>query len=204
MIAEIENAMIACIQAAATATPGLGYAIPTVASYGGEMDELTPELIRVLPAVWVVYAGGPEPKPMNSQKTKWLTAANFALIVAARNVRGERATRQGLTVGGQIKEVGSYQLLRDVSLMLLGNDLALNVNGEGIKPFRPGRTRTLYNTQVGGQAISVFSREFRTAYIETAPRQNFDPASGDFLSIGMSYYLNQVIEPPAEQGSITL
>ena len=177
--------MIAFLQAGVDAELGLGYKLASkVASYGGELDDLTAEQIRAMPAIWVTYAGGGEPRQVNSQGTKWLTPANFVVMTAARNVRGERATRQGLTVNGQIMEVGAYQMLEDVSLMLLHNDLGL-----AVKKFKPGRIRTLYNTKLGNQAVAVFAREFKTAYIETEPRSAFDPSSGDFLSLGISYYL---------------
>jgi phage gp37-like protein len=185
MIGQIEDKIIQTLQAGVNATPGLGYKLASqVASYGGELDELTAEQIRALPAIWVTYAGGGEPKKANSQGTKWIMPANFAVIVAARNVRGERATRQGMTVAGQIREVGVYQMLEDVSLMLMNNDIGL-----AIRQFRPGRIRTLYNTRLGGQAMAVFAREFNTAYVETEPRQNFDPTSGDFLKVGIDFYL---------------
>jgi len=203
MIGQIEDAMIALLQAGVNATPGLGYKLAApVSSYGGEMDDLTAEQIRAFPAVWVTYAGGGEPKQANSSGAKWLTPATFVVIVAARNVRGERATRRGLTVAGQLVEVGAYQMLEDMSLMLLNNDLASS--GVKINPFRPGRIRTLYNTKLGGQAVAVFSREFRTAYVETQPRQYFDPAGADFLKVGIDYYLRPDDGVVDGQGVVTL
>lgn len=203
MIGQIEEAVIALIQAGVNASPGLGYKLASpVTSYGGELDDLTAEQIRAFPAVWVTYGGGGEPKQLNTQGTKWLTPANFVMMFATRNLRSERATRQGLTVGAQVKEVGAYQLIRDVSLMLINNDLA--ASGVKINPFRPGRIRTLYNTKIGGQAVSAFAREFRTSYVETQPRSVFDPTSADFLSIGMDFYLRPDDGVVDEQSSITL
>lgn len=203
MIGQIEDAVIGLLQAGFAATPGTGYKLAgPVASYGGEMDNLTPEVIRAFPAVWVTYAGGGEPKKQNTQGTKWVTPAAFAVIVGSRNVRGERATRQGLTVAGQVKEIGSYQMLEDASLMLINNDLA--ASGLKIAPFRPGRIRTLYNTKLGEQGVSVFSREFRTAYIEAQPRQYFDPTSADFLKVGIDYYLRPDDGVVDDQSLITL
>jgi phage gp37-like protein len=183
MISEIEDAIIARISAAADSTPGLGYRLK-VASYGGELDDDLANVVRSFPAAWVTYAGGAKPVKMNTSGTKWKTPATFAVMVGARNVRGERATRQGVKVAGVIKEVGVYQMLKDVSLLLNGQDFGL-----GIKRLMPGATRTLYNTKLNGQALAVFAREFHTEFVETEPRTPIDPSDPMWLKIGINYYL---------------
>lgn len=184
MIGEIEDAIIGLIKTAAAASPGLGYKIPNVASYGGELDEDLPTVVRSFPAVWVTYAGGGKPKPMGTSKNKWLQPATFAVMFGARNVRGERSTRRGVKVAGQVIEVVAYQMLEDISLLLINQDLGLKIDY-----LKPGAIRTLYNTKIGSQGLAVFAREFHTEYIEAQPRKLIDPSDPDWLGMGINYYL---------------
>ncbi len=184
MIAAIEDAIIARIVAAASATPGLGYKLPTVESYGGELDDDLAAVVRKFPAVWVTFAGCRASTKASTQGNKWKTPATFVTMCGSRNVRGERATRKGLTVGGVIKEVGVYQILKDVGLLLAGNDLGL-----AITPLKPGAIRTLYNTKLNGQGLAVFAREWHCEFIETQPREPIDPTDPMWLELGINYYL---------------
>lgn len=184
MIAEIEDAIIARIIAAASATPGLGYKLPTVESYGGELDGDLATVVRKFPAVWVTFAGCKASTKANSAGTKWKTQATFVTMAGSRNVRGERATRQGVKVAGVLKEVGAYQMLKDISLLLAGNDLGL-----AITRLQPGAIRTLYNTKLKGQGLAVFAREWHCEFVETQPREQIDPTSVNWLSVGINYYL---------------
>lgn len=184
MIAEIEDGIIARIVAAAAATPGLGYKLPTVESYGGELDGDLAAVVRKFPAVWVTFAGCRASAKENTQGSKWRTPATFVTMFGSRNVRGERSTRQGLKVGGVIKEVGVYQMLQDVSLLLAGSDLGL-----AITRLKPGAIRTLYNTKLNGQGLAVFAREWHCEFIETQPRAPIDPTDPMWLKLGINYYL---------------
>lgn len=184
MISQIEDAIIARIQAAASANPGLGYKLHEIASYGGELDDDLSQVVRRFPAVWVTFAGSGKSKPVSTARNKWLTPVTFVVMVAARNVRGERATRQGVTVGGVLQEVGVYQMLKDISLLLVNSDLGLPIGY-----LKPGATRTLYNTKLNGQALAVFAREWHTEFIEEQPRAPIDPTDPMFLKMGISYYL---------------
>lgn len=184
MIAEIEDAIIAHIQTAAAATPGLGYRLPTVASYGGELDDDLAQVVRSFPAVWVTYAGSGKPRPYGTSRTKWIVPCTFAVMVGSRNVRGERSTRHGLKVNGQIIEVGAYQMLKDLGLLLLNQDFGL-----AIKNLSPGATKTLYNTRLNGQALAVFAREWHTEFVEEQPRVPIDLADPDWLRLGINYHL---------------
>lgn len=168
MIAEIENAMIETLKNAT----GMGY-LTCAESYGGQLDDDLAEVVRKYPAVWVVYAGSAKPQKLGAEKFK--VPANFAVIVAARNVRNEKATRQGSAI-----EVGTYQMLKDVRTLLMNNDFGL-----AVERLQPGAVRTLYNTKIRGQALSVFSQEYTTAFIESAPT----PEEVDLLSFGINYFL---------------
>lgn len=184
MIADIEDAMIARIVAAAAATPGLGYKLPTVESYGGELDDDLAAVVRKFPAVWVTFAGCRASTKLTTAGGKWKTQATFVTMCGSRNVRGERATRKGLTVDGVIKEVGVYQILKDVGLLMAGSDLGL-----AITALKPGAIRTLFNTKLNGQAVAVFAREWHTEFIETQPREPIDPTDPMWLKLGINYYL---------------
>ncbi|ADE10475.1 DUF1834 family protein [Sideroxydans lithotrophicus] len=184
MISEIEDAIIARIEAAASATPGLGYKLPFVESYGGELDGDLGTVIRKFPGVWVTFGGCRASTKMATAGGKWKTPATFVTMCGSRNVRGERATRKGLTVGGVIKEVGVYQILNDVSLLLAGSDLGL-----AITPLKPGAIRTLFNTKLNGQGLAVFAREWHCEFIETKPREPIDPTDPMWLKLGINYYL---------------
>lgn len=180
----IEDAMISRITAAASAVPGLGYKLPTVASYGGELDEKLDDVVRKFPAIWVTFAGCRASVKENSAGTKWRTPATFVTMCGSRNVRGERTTRQGVKVAGVLQEVGAYQMLKDVSLLLAGNDLGL-----AITRLKPGAIKTLYNTRLRNSGLAVFAREWHCDFIETQPREQIDPTSVNWLSVGINYYL---------------
>jgi phage gp37-like protein len=147
-----------------------------VQSYSGEFDEEgLAEVVRRYPAAWITYAGGGKPKRMSG--TKWLTPANFVVMVAARNVRNDLATRHG-----DSREVGSYQMIHDVRGLLLGQDF----DGMKIEPLSPGSTRTLYNTRLGQKALSVYAIEFTTAYVEEVMSEE---VVGDLLKVGLNYII---------------
>lgn len=184
MIAEIEDAIVNQIKTAAGATPGLGYKLPNVASYGGELDDDLAQVVRSFPAVWVTYAGSGKPRPHSTERKKWYVPATFAVMVGARNVRGERSTRHGLKVGAQIVEVGAYQMLKDIGLLLINQDFGLSISR-----LVPGATKSLYNTKLNGQALAVFVREWHTGFIEEQPRVPLDVTDPDWLSLGINYYL---------------
>ena len=168
MIAEIEDAIISALKNAT----GLEY-LKTVASYGGQLDEDLGEVVRAYPAIWVVFAGSAKPEKLGANK--WKVPATFAVIVAARNVRNEAATRKG-----DAKEVGTYQMLEHVQTMLANNDFGL-----AIERLQPGAVGTLYNTIVRKDALSVFSQQWTTAYVLKAA----DEAATELLSLGINYYI---------------
>jgi phage gp37-like protein len=172
--AAIEDAIIARIKSASDAG-ALGYRLAEVASYGGEFDdEAFFTSVRKLPAVWVTVVGS---------KAKRIGAKVFdrspviAVMVATRNVRGERQTRHG-----SVNEPGSYQLLDDVCSLISGQSLGLN-----IAPLMPGADRTLFNTRNAREARSVLALEFSTTftYRVTDPLAEGD----DLLSLDLKYYL---------------
>ncbi|MDH2918493.1 MAG: DUF1834 family protein [Sideroxydans sp.] len=173
MIAAIETAIIARIKAAS-----LPYALTSVASYGGELDDDLESVVRAFPAVWVTFTGGAKPERTGSRT--WRVPCTFTVLCGVRSPRDEQATRHGLTVAGVLKEVGVYQMLSDVRGLLLNSDLGL-----AIAPFAPGAVRTLYNTKLRSEAIAVFGQEFHSHYALHDTPAALVPA-GVLTTVGMS------------------
>lgn len=187
MIADIEDAILSHLRAAVNNGPGLGYKVPTIESYGGELDDLSllAQVIRTMPAIWVAFAGSGKPTPYGASKSKWLVPCTFAVMTGARNIRGERFTRRGLTVGGEIKEVGVYQMVEDVRLLLLRQDFGL-----AIDRLAPGTVKTLFNSRLDSQSFAIFAQEWHTKFVITDPAVLPDPNGPDWLRLGLNYYLS--------------
>lgn len=172
--AQLEDAVIARLKAAGD-TGALGYRFAEVESYGGQFDQETFfTQVRRWPAAWVTV-GGDKPKAITPRKSQCGLA--LAVMVGARNVRGERHTRHG-TVG----EPGTYQMVQDVRDLFVGQSLGLDIS-----PLKAGAVRTLYNTRLGNEARSVFAVEFAADFTYTPP----DASANDpeLTAIGLRYYL---------------
>jgi len=152
MIGEIENAMIARVSSL-SGSGALGYQIKQVATYAGQFDEDVGEVARNFPLVLVAWSGEWAP-PLDLGENAWQYSPTFALIVAAKNLRNERATRQGN--GG---EIGTYQMLTDMRAAFVGRKLGLD-----IRAFEPGGARSLFNRRINDKKQSVLVLELRTQY----------------------------------------
>jgi len=172
MVAQVEDAIIARVSGAA----GLGYRFGTVASYAGELDGQLEEVVRKWPACWVTWMASGKPTRYGTSRTKWIEPNTFAVLVAARNVRGERETRHG-----SVSEPGAYQMLDDVQSLLIGHDF-----GIAIEAFEPGRKRTLYNAQLRSKSIAVYAQEWHTRWLLEKPA---DETVGGLLKVGIDYHL---------------
>lgn len=161
--------------------------IVDVVTYGGEFDENLAESVRRLPAVWVTFSGG-QPRPSSTSKHKWHVDLSFVVLVGARSIRNEQATRHGVVVEGQQVEVGTFQLLSDVQRALLGRNLGLE-----ILPFEMGRITTLFNTSVQNKALSVLAQEWKTSIMVHV---NDDEDLPWLLSLGMDYHSPAHSETP--------
>lgn len=148
MLAMIEDAMIERLKGTLTY-------LRSVESYGGQFDDDTFDVVRVLPAIWIAFAGTGKPEQKGADR--FLTPASFVVMHCARSVRGEKATRHG----GPNGEVGVYQLLRDVKQILLMQDLGL-----AIDHLRPGPIKTLFNTKLRKNGLAVFTQEWTTKFID--------------------------------------
>ncbi|MCW2480488.1 DUF1834 family protein [Candidatus Symbiopectobacterium sp. NZEC135] len=167
IIRDIENAMIARLK------KGMGRMAANVCSYGGELDGEPGDVARALPAVWVTFGGIQNTKNANIGKRKYEVVGRFVVIVGEYSVRSEEASRHG---GANLNEVGTYRLVSAVRRLLSGQDLA--EFGLKVDFLMPGRVRSLFNTSLEHQALSVFACEFDTKWFETALENGKYPLDG--------------------------
>ncbi len=152
----------------------------TVATYGGQLDGDYATVIRQLPGIWVFFRGESAGESTGTSRRVWRIPATFAVLVAARNLRNEAATRHGHAASDKL-EIGTYQMLADVRALLLQQSLGLPID-----PLRPGRTQTLFNAQLQGQAMSAYVQDWLTSYpVEVRdPQYDAELPPGDMLPDG--------------------
>lgn len=171
MIGEIEDAMIARITVAQGADGVLGYAVPTIGSYGGELDQDLAALARGrYPAIWITYAGEDTPREVAGGRE---CPAVFAVLVAARSSRNETVRRRG--DGGV---VGAYQIQRDVRALLIDQQLGLD-----IQPIKLRRVRPIFNGLTGDQRLAVYALDLEISYPQPAVASGGGGGGGD-LGLG--------------------
>lgn len=153
MIAAIENAILARLKAASDADL-LGYKYRTLETYPADWDEyLKDKNVINAPAAWAVFAGmkmvdGPTGAPV------W--RLSFGVVFMAENARSETATRQGGP--DQAKEPGSYKLVEDGLLLLVGSDL-----GMPIGDLKPVSVRTVSRfPALKERKVSMYALELET------------------------------------------
>ena len=159
MIAQIELAMLAALKAAGIAGV-LGYQWQTLETYPEEWDAyLKDKRDWRAPAAWVVFAGA-DNSVITSMGTVRLEGARFGLVVAAENKRNETATRHGGPGATAAAEPGSYQLILDVSAVLSGSTLGLDINA-----LEPGAIRSVRPFEaLKERNVSMFATMFVTAF----------------------------------------
>lgn len=179
-IAEVENAIIARLQAASDADV-LGYRFRTLETYPENFDLYLKQKIkgaRPYPAAWVVFGGWRNPVDLGAEVQ---IEAAFGVVVAAKSLRNETAQRHGAGVAG---EPGSYQLVQDVIGLLQGHALGLEISGLQLVQTQSVRpTQTILENQ-----LSVFASEFRTRM--TLPASTFGSrALTDFSTFNANWDL---------------
>jgi len=192
MTTQVELAIIARLR------EGLGRMSIQVESYGGQLDDDLDNVVRAFPSVWVTFGGITRTKPHGVSRKQYATYARFVVMVGDYNVRNEGSTRMG---GPALDEVGSYRMIHAVRRLLTGQDFGMKIDY-----LNPGRVRTLYNTTLGGRAVSVFGCEFDTYWIEEAlapgrwpePQDSSDP---DYLFV---QYRGRTDEPYPDLTSVGL
>lgn len=162
MIGAIEQAIAERLRGASDAG-SLGYALRTVASYGGELADVA-VAVRSFPAVWVAFAGERRAEALGQGQFRH--EGVFTLFVAVQSRRGDRAARLG--VDG---EPGSLQVLEDVRAILLDDDLGLD-----IEPLAPVQVRSIAQTA----EASVYACDLATRWVSFAAAGH-DGDIADFL-----------------------
>lgn len=177
---------------------GLGKMVSEVKTYGGEFDsDELDSVVRRFPAAWVTFGGVHRTDPSNTSRAKWKSEATFVVMVGARSVRSEESSRHG---GVAKAEVGTNLLISCVRHLLNQQDMGLK-----IREFAPGPIRTLFNTQVRGNAMSVYALEFRTAWVEDTLYLGAFPQGESEGQLGQVFedYGGQ-IDPPTPDWTATL
>ncbi|HHR5829702.1 TPA: DUF1834 family protein [Providencia alcalifaciens] len=173
MITQIENGIIQRL------THGMGQVLREVASYRGELDVDIGHIVRAFPAAWVTFGGITNSKYTSTSRQQVIVTGKFVVMVGDYNARSDAAGRMG---GINLNEVGTYQQIHGVRRLLTDQDLGLPID-----PFMPGIVRTLYNTQVNAQALSIFACEFETRWHEAVlkngdwPELTPNPENADHL-----------------------
>lgn len=168
MITQTENAIIERLR------EGLGFGpgrmVFEVASYGGQLDDVG-QIIRQLPAVWVEYAGVQSSKPVNTHRNKFWVVSRFNIYVIDYSVRSEESRRKA---GPVPDEPGTNRIIHAVRRLLTRQDFGLK-----IRPLMPGKVKPLFSAPLNGKALSAYSCEFETRWIEEALELNCWPAPDD-------------------------
>lgn len=185
MIGELEDAVVARIN---LFKPTLEYTLPTVQSYGGQIDEEKQATFQ-FPAVFPAFIGMKEIRPLGERDR--LVECEFVLYVATRNPRNERATRQG-----DLHNVGSYQLAEDMIALLEGQRLGMPM----FQPIRFTKISTLFVARKsdGANAESILAVSFvcgfawraalpECAYTDGEPE--FTQVQNDWLKTGQTFYI---------------
>lgn len=150
MIGELEDAIVARIN---LVKPSLPYQLPTIDTYGGQLDESAQATFR-FPAVFVSFV---------NMKTKMIgersriATVTLALYVATRNPRNERARRTGSK-----DEAGSYQIAEDMIALLENQRVGMPM----LNPLKHTGIDTLFVARKsdGANAESVLAVGFECAF----------------------------------------
>lgn len=153
MIGAVENAIIAALKAAADGGT-LGYAWGTLETYPEDFDSYLKEKKGLLrfPAAWAVFLSLGDGQD-DGDDAGWHGEARFALVVAAKNLRNETATRHG----GSGAEPGSYQLAIDATRILSRNALKAQLD-----PADAGLPGLVSAITVTGMRLVALTPEMRT------------------------------------------
>ena len=157
-IGDVENAILAQLKAAGDAGV-LGYRYAELDSYPLNFDQYILAETRRFPAAWIVWGAWSNGKLQGSGGYELPT--RFVLVVAAKSLRNEVATRQGS--GDQ---VGSYQLLLDACRLLANQTLGLDIN-----PIRIGAARSLFNAKLQQERkVNLIALDLDTSlFLEAGP-----------------------------------
>lgn len=171
MIGQIENKIIDLIKAASDSNQ-LGYKLRSVKTYGGEMNDGLNAVVKTLPAIWVIFKSKEQVSKLGA-KIKWETT--FSILCAAKSLQNEHQSRHG---SGE--KVGSYQMIEDVTRLLVDENLGLEIDG-----LTPLRVFPVMNDKKDQDLASIYALEVKTRYSDT-----YTPPSGaldDFEQMGVDW-----------------
>lgn len=141
-IQAVEDDLIATIKAL------LGNRIRTVDSLPGDWDaDMLRRLLRLCPAVLIVFAGGAPAAPGGS--LAYLNA-NWVVYAVTANASGEAARRRG-----DAQQIGAYDILQLVVPKLHGHLVA------GVGSLNFVRVENLFNASVEKQGLAVYAATFQ-------------------------------------------
>ena len=191
MIAAIENAILKRLKDAADAGV-LGYKYGMAESYPTDWDVYLADKAITFPAIWAVF-GGATPDVSTTGSTTF--KAQFGLVVAAQNVRNERAQRHGQEVANGNDEVGSYQMVLDAIRILHGSTLGLEIGA-----IMPGEVRFVrpFAAMLKANA-SMLAVQFTTTFSIDA--SGFEPGEADlqdFTTFDAAWDVRPFRDAPAE------
>lgn len=152
MIGELEDAIVARIE---LLKPALPYSLPTIDSYGGQIDESAQATFK-FPAVFVSFVNMKTDKAFGERDR--LCTVNLVLYVCTRNARNERSRRQG-----SAHEVGSYQLAEDMIALLENQSLGMPMH----RALMHTKIDTLFVARKsdGANAESILAVGFECAFV---------------------------------------
>lgn len=151
-IDEIEAAIIKTIKDASD-NNSLGYKIPLVTTYAGEVDDANmPNLLKGRsPAVWVTFHGEDDSGKICNNPDN---AAYFDILVYVRNPASPKAASSGT-----LNSTGINQIVADIKKLLIENSLNLE-----IEPLKFIRTDPIYKARMNSYYSRIYGLRFKTRY----------------------------------------
>lgn len=155
--------------------------LAAVQSYGGEFDEDLLNIVKRTPAIWVTTTGDGAPKKLAHNKYQYFV--KVAVMVGSSSKRNEEARRHGAG-----SAIGSYEMLKEVWKVFIQNDLSA-AGIHGLSPLDLGRTKTIFNTLVRDQSLSVLAQEFTTNFTIVASDRDRAEDEAEYIhKIQTDYY----------------
>lgn len=167
MIGAIEQALVNKI-AAANESGAFGYKLQGVKSYHGELSGDINQIVRTLPAAWVIFGGKTRRRAFDgATHIEW--ELRYSVIVGAKSLRNEASSRLGAD-----DRVGSYQIIDDLEGLLSGETLGLEMS-----PLVPERVIAISNNKSDRDIASIYALELST--VATINYAAFNPDDLDDL-----------------------
>ena len=173
-IDEITNAILTRIKDAVKRKI-LGYSLPLVAPYGGEIDDdaLRHVLKTRTPAVWVTFHGENDPGRIGGRRDN---AAYFDIVICVRNAAGEKSSYLGSKTA-----VGANQIITDIKGLLSDQNLGLK-----IEPLEFQETQPVYKGHNAGYYTTIYYMRFKTRYQQPTAQKTYEDLD-EFLRLNSTW-----------------